>query len=356
MKPHQILLFAATSLFISLGHSVSALSIQPDDSHIRYTGRFTEDYRFSWTGSQIAIKFTGSAISAEMKVVKNKPVGMTAVIDGKPQLLVVKPGQTIYPLAEGLDPTKKHHVILFRRSEAHFGVVQFGGFNLPDGGTVERPADVSRKMLVIGDSITCGYGNEAKTVDEGNTLENENGYMSYAPITARHFQADLTMLCWSGRGLYRNRSKSNDTSGTLPKLFDSILPDQDPAIWDHTQYVPDVVVINLGTNDSATLNGAKPELTKEQYVSAYIDFITRIRAVAPQSEIFVTIGPMNHLPAIEEWLQAVADHFENVYPLVFSRMKGEADRGGHWHPSVVKDQSMAAELIAAINAHTTWKK
>ncbi len=202
--------------------------------------------------------------------------------------------------------------------------------------------------------FTCGYGNEAKTLAEGNTVENENGYMSYAPIAARALEADLMMFCWSGRGLFRNRQLNDDQATTIPKIFNQTLPMSGTPEWDHSRFVPDVVVINLGTNDMAEQNGKKAPLPKAGYVAAYKQFITRIRAIAPDSKIIISIGPMGFKP-VSEWLPEIAAEFDDVSVLVYAPFTGPEDKGGHYHPSVQKDHAMALELIQAIEGVVSWK-
>ena len=327
--------------------------VSPDNEAIRYVGRFTEDYRFAWTGAEIETLFRGTSIAADFQVVAAPPAGLTVVVDGVPHFLKLGPGSETYTLAEGLDPNQVHRISIVKRSEGSRGTVRFYGFELPDGGELMRPDSPDRRILFIGDSITCGYGNEAVDPKEGNTVGNENGYMSYALIAARELDADAMLVCWSGRGMYRNRSQKNDQVGTLPQLFDQTLPFDSEIQWDHSQFVPDVIVINLGTNDSAELNGAKPPLPQDGFVETYTTFLKRLRDMAPNAALVLSIGPMNS-GSVAEWLPGIAEKFENTSVLVYSKFQGKEDIGGHWHPSVVKDQKMARQLVQVIEASTGW--
>ena len=51
-------------------------------------------------------------------------------------------------------------------------------------------------MEVIGDSISCGYGNEAANEHEHFSPTTENAYFSYGAIAARAFNADYTCIAW----------------------------------------------------------------------------------------------------------------------------------------------------------------
>jgi hypothetical protein len=50
-----------------------------------------------------------------------------------------------------------------------------------------------------------------------------------------------------------NRGSTED-SIPMPPLWERTLPDRDDSRWDFTQLTPDVVLINLGTNDLAPEN------------------------------------------------------------------------------------------------------
>lgn len=350
------MIFKTLALIVGIFASILQLqagSIAPDHEAIRYTGRFTENYRFGWTGSLIETEFTGSNISAKLRLTEGQAAGLTIIVDGDVHYLKVTRGQELYSLAENLQPGSPHKIGIFKRSEGSIGTVQFLGFETSDDGTLSAVPASPRKMLVIGDSITCGYGNEAETIQEGNTVDNENGYMSYAAIAARELDADLMMVCWSGRGMFRNRSPRNDQVGTLPQLFEQTLPNNTEQRWDHAKFIPDAIIINLGTNDSADLNGKKEPLNKDDFCQTYSAFIKHLRDISPKSDIFLCIGPMQS-GEVSSWLPEIASEFENTQVLVFTPFAGKQDIGGHYHPSVLKDQKMADQLTAAIRPVLNW--
>lgn len=339
---------------LSAGLIFADSNISPSDPVIRYVGRFTDDFRFGWPGSEIETIFTGSEISAVFETTSGTKAAMTAVVDGEEKTVIVTSGQKVYPLASGLTPGKPHHVVLFRRSEGFTAELRFGGFIVSEDGTLSAPKPSPHRMLVLGDSITCGYGNEATDVNQGNTVENENGYLSYAPVAARALNADLMMICWSGRGLFRNRNVGDDKSGVLPLLFEQTLPRSAEPAWDHARFVPDVIAINLGTNDLHTENDKKDPLKKEDYIGAGVAFIQRLRELYPDSKIILSIGPMADEP-VQSWLPEIAKKFKGVSVLIYSKYSGPEDYAGHWHPSVKKDREMAGKLTLMIRKLTGWQ-
>lgn len=347
----SLLLTACLSGFLFAGET---FTLSASDPALRYTGRFSDDFRFGWTGAQIETVFTGSELSAVLEITSGQKAGITAVVDGAEKTIVVTAGQKIYPVAAGLNPEEAHHIILFRRSEGSTGEIRFGGFIASAGAAFSAPAPRSRRILVIGDSITCGYANEASGPKEGNTVENENGYLSYAPVAARELNADLMMICWSGRGLYRNRNTGDDKSGVLPLLFEQTLPKSAEPVWDHSRFVPDVIAINLGTNDMNTEKGQKEPLSQEDYTGAAVKFIQRLRSLYPNSKIILSIGPMEFEP-VQSWLPGIAAQFDDVSVLIYPKYTGPEDYAGHWHPSVKKDREMAVQLTEKILELTGWR-
>lgn len=344
------------SVVLSLSASFTqALTVTPDDPHLQYVGRFTTDHTFGWTGSTIRCKFVGTQATAKL-ITKSQKITLQIVIDGKPtDVVYVTPNQTDYVVAKDL-PAGEHTLELFQRTEGYFGTARFDGFELSDGAKLLPVPMAKRKLMVLGDSITCAYGSEESDRSKGNTAENENGYMSYAAITARKLDADIMMICWSGRGMYRNRGlKDVAEQNTVPVLFDRILPNAEEPKWDMASYTPDVVIINLGTNDLYRgSNKEKSELTKEEYFSAYRKIIARLRGAYPKVEIFACIGPMALKP-ISEWLPDLDSEFEYVHAVAFPGYGDvQEDIGGHWHPANSKHQKMADQLAEEISKVLKW--
>jgi lysophospholipase L1-like esterase len=206
------------------------------------------------------------------------------------------------------------------------------GFSLPNGGTFLPVAKRERQIMVLGDSITCGYANEILDRNKGNNVTNQNAYLTYGQVAGRELNADVTMICQSGYGIYRNRSMQNDTDGVIPKIFSRTLPMDKNIRYDFSLEHPDVIAINLGTNDKHT-GGKKEELQKDDYIGAYTNFISNLEKVYPGAKIIVSIGPMYRGDDVVSWLKEIADADPKVYFLLYGQM-GEGDIGGHWHPSV----------------------
>lgn len=134
------------------------------------------------------------------------------------------------------------------------------------GVLAPRPENADYYVEFIGDSITCGAGNlwdsSSKTPSMSSMIpEYEDGTQAYAFLTAEALGADASILSCSGIG--------NDQCW-LPFYIADYYPAQSYCRSKTVPYdfsnarVPDLVVINLGTNDemrgsaeSAYKNGVK---------------------------------------------------------------------------------------------------
>lgn len=329
------------------------VEVSPKDENIRYIGRF--DFsdpagpRFAWTISTIKAKFSGTAINAKFKA---NGIYFQAVVDGEPvSVLGTKSGEAVYTVATGLK-SGEHVVELVRRNEAdRGGPAQFLGFQLEEGKKLlPLPKRADKRIMVIGDSISCGYGNEVQGPGGGNPYDKQNGYMAYGAIAARNFDAEAMIIAWSGRRLW--------PQNTMVDLFDRILPWDSKSKFDMKSWVPGVILINLGTND---MGGKAPE--KKGWTDAYKAFIKKLRETAPDACIFCCTGSMwiGPLGAWNEYTKSVATDLnaegdKKVFFLPFDIQDKDKDGlGGDWHPNLITHKKMAAKLSAAIEKEAGWK-
>src|SRR5690606_30514782 len=139
---------------------------------------------------------------------------------------------------------------IYKRTEPQVGTVRFLGLTLEGGGLTEVSTPAGPRLLVIGDSITAAYGNIGQGPFCGFTAATEDGWNSYANLTAQQFGGEAVITAFSGKGVYRNRGGGDPW--TMPLIFDRL------DVFDAGSHAPfgpmDAVVINLGTNDFASSN------------------------------------------------------------------------------------------------------
>ncbi len=307
--------------------------------------------RADWSATSVYATFEGTGISVRLDGADNY---FEVFIDGARTATVhFTPGTAgasakDVSLASGL-ASGRHTVQLVRRTEAFLNPSEFLGFTVASGALVATPYPFQRRIEVIGDSITCGYGIEGDNAFCDFSAETENAANTYAAQTARHFNAALSVVAFSGKGMYRDLNF--DQSATMPLLYGRTLFNDPTSAWAFASYLPDVVVINLGTNDFA--NGDPGE----DFTTTYIDFIERLENLYPGVEIFCLAGGMQNgvfltrVQSVVNARRAVGDtrvHYVELPPLQ------ESGAGCDYHPNVATNTAMAAILIEAISEATAW--
>jgi len=320
-----------------------------DEPAIQWIGRFDASdpagTRFSWSGSGFVVRFDGTGLGVRMDDAGRY---FTLLVDGIAQPnLATRPGEQDYVLAADLLPGE-HIVELYRRTEGSFGVTSVLSVDID--GELLAPPPVSRRIEIVGDSITCGYGNEG-VAPCNFSAETENHYLTYGAVAARTLGAQLSTVAWSGKGVIYNYG--TDVNEPLPELYDRALATEQVG-WDYA-WQPDVVAINLGTNDFST--GGDP--TAEVFVGAYVDFTTHIRVANPDAYILLLAPSLFGTEAtmVEGYLQQVVDaRIAAGDPAI-----GWADVNVRWqgagcdgHPSIPTHAAMGARLTEEIQTRLGW--
>jgi len=348
--------------------------IDADNPKIKYSGRIDfsnpKAPRFSWSGISIKAAFEGTKCQILLNDYASgtEPDGQARsnyynliIDDKKIQVLKCnKAGKQVYDVESLSD--SRHTIEIFKRTEALIGESDFRGFILAKGkNLLDLPAaSPVRRMEFIGNSITCGYGNEGTEAECKFSATTENNYMAYGAITARNFKAGYVAVSFSGKGLTRNYGGGTDE--IMPELYDRTLTFNPDKKWDFKKYIADVVVINLGTNDFSVSN---PDSVK--FVSAYIDFISKIRSNYTNAHIFLISGPMmsdsypqgaKSLTTIQNYLKSVIGQLsakgdKKVYTISLSS-QGSLGFGCDWHPNVKQHQKNAEELTEFIKEKAGW--
>ena len=114
--------------------------------------------------------------------------------------------------------------------------------------------------------------------------------------------------------------------------------------WDFS-FEPDIVVINLGTNDDSYCKGDKDKIA--EFTREYKNFITKIRRYNPDAYILCTLGIMGNslFPAIQtavnEFQTETGD--QKVDTLQFANQNMADGIAADWHPTE-KTNEKAAKL------------
>lgn len=311
--------------------------------------------KFAWSNTTIKANFVGTGISVNLK--SSGDNWFNVIVDGVVQTPINVTSTTLCPIAlvSGLEKGK-HTIELVKRTEASVGEVQFLGFKVSDGELLNPPKPSSKRILFIGDSITCGYGNEGTNPNESFTTKNENASLSYGALTAKLLGADPMTICWSGKGVLRNYG--GNTTDVMPELYNQVLPSNKNLIWNPKKWVPQVVIVNLCTNDYSV---GIPD--KTAFTAAYSKFIDNIRREYPKADIYCAIGPMlsgENLNSARDYINGIitlkeSSRDKKVHFIEFQQQDSSNGLGEDWHPSVKTHELMANQLAEKIKTDLGWK-
>jgi hypothetical protein len=352
--------------------------IPANDPYFQYTGRidFTNPKKptFSYPGVSVKANFQGTTLTAIIKDYGSGSATTTnyfnVIIDGgTPIVLKTNNTDTLYTISTSLSDTD-HTFELIKRTESSVGKCDFRGLKLGSGKALLSPSSrPTIRFEFIGDSYTCGYGNEVNIPQGGNPNTgfhsvNENNYNAWGAIATRSMNAEYVCTAASGRGLYRNNTGS--TSGTIPSVYDQIITDQSSPVWDHNNYIPNVIVMHLGTNDFYPVSQGSA-IDSAAFVSTYINFINKLRGYYPAACIICAVpnglsdyypeGANNYTHA-KNFIKSIVDFMHTqgdnkVYNFIMTKQgtQGEA-YGEDYHPSLQTHQIMASDLVTFVNTLT----
>lgn len=364
-------MIASTGLLLAASLAVSAGStrVDPSDTAVVYKGRVDSTNRsapiLSWSGSGATLRFSGTSCQV---VLAGKGVWWRVDVDGVERAPLRDAGtssDTTYTLATGL-AAGPHTVELTKRTEASSGSARLKGF-LVDGVALPPIPRPLRRLQLVGNSITCGYGDLDSSRDHHFSLETEDFTRTYGALTARAFGAEIHGICVSGIGVYRNGDSS--LTRTMPERWESSAAFGSTSSWSHANWQPDAVVIDLGTNDFAYI----PFPDSTAFQDKFFAFLERIRQVHPKTAVVLLDGPMlsDGFPGFSDGtpgraLSRVRAHmaslaarqkgrgFASVSTLSLTPQSEAVGYGGDWHPNRVQHALNAKELVAHLSRVLGW--
>ena len=165
------------------------------------------------------------------------------------------------------DGEESHHVRVLKQTEAQWSLAVLKSITVT-GKLDDAPEKKDLYIEFIGDSITCGYGNlgDSSSPNPGTALW-EDGTQTYAFLTAEALGADCSVVGCSGIGIDKGWTDFSE-SDFYPKA--SFYRDRNGADYSFLR-APDVVVINLGTNDQS--RGS----TEEEFKAGVRELINYVR-------------------------------------------------------------------------------
>lgn len=322
--------------------------------------------RFTYTGRKLDITVQGDN-TAVMGQSDNQ-ARVAVYVDGERVVdrMIDAPEVTLNVLDS--QEVKTSEIQIVKLSECAQSVCGIKPVQLAEGESIVPAADKEHRIEFIGDSITCGYGVDDEVKEHHFSTKTEDVTKAYAYKTAAKLGADYSIFSISGYGIISGYSdgKNPVPEQTIPQYYGSVgfsyntfadgTKPQDVE-WDFDVFKPEVIVINLGTND-ASYTGSKKE-RKEEYKEGYLAFIKQVREKNPDAEIFCGLGIMGNTlfeamgEAVGEYIKETGD--KKVHLVKFDVQNGNVDGyAADWHPTEATHEKASDALAAEIKEVMGW--
>jgi hypothetical protein len=304
----------------------------------------------------VEVNFEGTDISVSLKDEKGDNYYYAIVDDEAPITIRPDTVKKTFTIASNLH-SGSHHAQLYKLTESRTGRTAFYSFTMNPGATLLPPNKPDKKIEFYGNSITVGYSVD-DTIGDSNAPCYTNNYYSYAAITARHYKADYTCIAKSGIGLMLSWFPI-----IMPEMYDRLDEADSINKWNFSWHMPNVVVINLGQNDSWLVNKKGHPQFKARFgvyppddkyiIQAYKNFFKEIRLKYPSAAIICALGSMDATKPGSPWPgyieKAVASlHDDNMHTCFFPY------NNTNKHPKRKEQMAMADQLIQFIDKHVSW--
>lgn len=307
---------------------------------------------FNWSGSGFAFRFTGTQAKAYLlsglpqdEVPSEDARAYIGVyVDGSPYAVSRFPldqKEGWYPLAEGLNEGE-HTIYVIKETEVGYGRAAVSQL-AADGAFLEPPSEKKNRLEFIGDSITCGYGNISSNENPEFVTREEEFSLTYAALTARMLDMELTCVAASGNGFFHDYGCQ--THNLIPSLYlhtDKMFDEHRgkvPEKWDFAKVPCAMTVIKLGQNDAQYCLGADlPEDQRnapileerraafEQTAAAFLQKITECRPDIPILLLYEADM------VLKDEIVRAAKHISNIHlmEIVSKRPWEGVGANGHW--------------------------
>lgn len=320
---------------------------------------------FTYTGKKLELTIKGDNVAKSGNDGNNARVAVYVNGERTSDVMIDAPEVKITAFESAEAQTVDIQVI--KLSECAMSCCGIMPVKLGDGESLTPVEAKERKIEFIGDSITCGYGVDDEVKEHSFQTKTEDVTRAYAYKTAKALDADYSMFSVSGYGIISGYTTGKEpvTAQTIPQYYNSLgfsygsFDGKTPQSldWDFESFKPQVVVINLGTNDASYTKSNKDG--KEEYKQGYIDFLKQVREKNPDAEIFCTLGIMDNtlVKTMAEAMKAYMDETgdQKVHAVQYDLQDGNADGyAADWHPTEATHEKASAKLTEEIKRVMNW--
>ncbi|CAE8590193.1 unnamed protein product [Polarella glacialis] len=137
----------------------------------------------------------------------------------------------------------------------------------------------------------------------------------------------------------------------MTELFKYAIPGEPGSLFQDTDFSPDAVLLNLGTNDMGRNDGSLS--WADAFIQTYANFLVNLTRIhgSQSLPIFCGVGPMNHsyMPLVQSAIElARSAGVQGAQVVNYSTVQdgcgGHPGRIGHWQMSEIAKPIIAATL------------
>ncbi|MBO5213683.1 MAG: hypothetical protein J6B86_02805, partial [Clostridia bacterium] len=309
------------------GHKTQEISF--DNENVKYVGRWVKESDRMvgyWSGTYLELNFTGSVLWVNL----GEDANVAVVADGQNPLFVTSTDGVLY-LSGSLDSSKEVHTVRIAIESDAVSCLDVRSIEIEESGELKAP-EIKPLIEFVGDSITAGAFYDPASAN------------TYAFAAAQVLNADYAPVSQGSIALY-----STDVAPMSERYFWTAPLARSAAsgtgtAWDFSTYTPDLIVINLGTNDH--LRGNEDSVVTDTYVQ----FINDIREARGDETPIVMMIPLQGFKkdAIVAAYNELND--ANVYLVdatsYLTYEDGDFYSNGNVHPSISGHQKFGTKLAA----------
>ena len=355
---------------------MSAMSVELKEENFKELGRtyYADDKIYcALSGTGVEFTFTGTACSVTVEGDGNST--NSSQEDSHARVAVYVNGERVvddmidnaeetYEVFKS-DTEQSVDVKIIKLSESPHSTFAISDISVA-GGEVKPAADRDMLIEFVGDSITCGYGVDDEVKEHNFSTKTEDVTKAYAYKTAELMNADYSMVSFSGYGIISGYSdgETKVSAQTVPQYYtklgyswssnDSFTPSD--IEWDFSKRQPDVIVINLGTNDDSYCKSIVERC--EEFQDEYVNFLKVVREHNPDATIIGALGIMGNAlgynveSAINQYSEETGD--TNVAYLAFKQQSQRDGLAADWHPTETTHGKAAELLVEKIKEVKGW--
>lgn len=278
-----------------------------------------------WAGSSLEFTFTGETLCLSFQAdFEALEPWISAELNGAPLLrMPLERGNSSVCLFRGMTPGVPKRVRIFKETQPitddplhRLEVMEVAG----TGGELLPVPPRPLFLEFIGDSLTSGEGLAGAREETDWISPFFSASQSWARRTADLLRADFRAVSQSGWGVCSGWD--GDAAHAIPPWYEKTRPLRDRE--------PDVIIINLGTNDANAIQSGLGPVGTDGFEEEAFQFLRQLRRAHPAAKLVWAYGMLDDplRPQLERAVKRFGDAWYLPLPAVTEQTMGSRQHPG----------------------------